>query len=257
MPCPICGGAAARWSEVGEVPILRCTLGGCGFRFFDLACWQLVCRDADYYEDWAEASLNPGAPWIRARVDIVRRFKDRGVVAELGCGIGETAIALNDAGFSVIGVEESAKAVRYLADRYPAVSWRNVNIFDFIAEQRQSFDAITMFHVLEHIPHPEKIISLSADALSQDGVVVIEVPDAGGGLARLRGRRWDYYVDRHVNYFDQRSLHRLMTSFGFRCRFLQRTYHFSFPQGALMKDLIKGALANLGLNSIIRTAWTR
>jgi SAM-dependent methyltransferase len=255
--CPICGSASKPWGDVDGVPILRCRENRCGFRFFDLAQWRPVYAGRDYYEDWTPGALNPSAPWIRARVDIVRRFKQQGSVAELGSGIGETAVALSEAGFSVVGVEGSEKATNYLAKRYPAVSWRNESIPGFLAKCGGSFDAITMFHVLEHLPQPQQVIHQVAAALRPNGVVVIEVPDAGGGLARLHGRRWDYFINHHVNYFDRRSLQQLMTSFGFHCGFVQRTYHFSFPQGNLAKDVIKGALAVCGLNSIIRTAWTR
>jgi len=257
MTCPICAGDARPWGDVNGTPILRCVRASCRFRFFDLARWQSPYSRSDYYADWTPASLKPSAPWIQARVDIVRQFKSAGLVAELGCGIGETAVALADAGFSVIGVEESAKAVDFLKRHYSSVDWRDENISRFLTETARPLDAITLFHVLEHIPHPEKLVALVDRALRPDGVVVIEVPDAGGGWARLKGRRWDYFIDHHVNYFDTKSLGRLMEGFGFRRRFLQRTYHFSFPQGDRFKDLVKGTLARLGLNSIIRTAWTR
>lgn len=257
MPCPICSGTGKVCGEVDGIPLLRCSDADCGFRFLDLATWRRRAAPSDYYDGWDQENINPAAPWIRARVEIVRRFKDRGAVAELGCGLGETAIALCDAGFSVVGVEESPKAVRYLAARYPAVAWRNENVLDFIAKRKRSFDIVTMFHVLEHIPDPKQVVALIAEALLPDGLMVIEVPDVSGGIARLHGYRWDYYVDHHVNYFDLRSLQKLMAPFGFRRCFVRRTYHFSFPQGHLAKDLVKGALAALGLNAIIRTAWTK
>jgi hypothetical protein len=37
----------------------------------------------------------------------------------------------------------------------------------------------------------------------------------------------------------------------------RRVLAFSFPQGHVLKDFAKKALAQLGLNSIIRTAWTK
>jgi hypothetical protein len=94
-------------------------------------------------------------------------------------------------------------------------------------------------------------------SLRADGVVVIEVPDVDGGLARLRGKRWEHFVNHHVNYFSVKSLQHLMQQFGYRRLYLERTYHFSHPQGHSVKDLIKGTLARVGVNSIIRTAWAK
>src|SRR5262249_36644736 len=131
------------------------------------------------------------------------------------------------------------------------------NLLRFLECNPQSFDAITMFHVLEHIPYPKDVMKLVDEALIPQGIVVIEVPDVAGGHARLRGKRWDYYINHHVNYFDLRSLQQLMTAFGFRRLLVKRTYHFAFPQGHLLKDLVKGTLAAVGLNSIIRTVWMK
>jgi SAM-dependent methyltransferase len=257
MKCPICRSDAKFWRDVGGVPILRCQSEACGFRFVDLEHWRSSYTEADYYADWTPGPINEFLPWILARVDIVRRLKNGGVVADLGCGIGETAVSLSNAGFSVIGVEESAKAISFLKGNYPSAEWVNENILDFAARNAGAFDVVTLFHVLEHIPHPENAIRLIDRSLRPDGVVVIEVPDVNGGLARLKGKGWDYFVNHHVNYFSVRSLENLMQQFGYRRLYLERTYHFSHPQGHSVKDLIKSALARVGVNSIIRTAWAK
>lgn len=255
--CPVCGRNARPWGEVDGTPVLRCTGRDCGFGFFDLERWRSPYVEKDYYSEWTPRQPNFAAPWIRARVRMMSRFKPAGVVAELGCGVGETAIALARRGFAVVAVEESAKAIDYLKVKFPVVDWRNENVLEFLRGHHSAFDSITMFHVLEHIPHPEELMRLVDNALKPDGVIAIEVPDVGGGLARLQGWKWDYFIQHHVNYFDTRSLAKLMARFGYRRRFLERTYHFSFPQGHLLKDLIKGALGRLGLNSIIRTVWSK
>ena len=46
------------------------------------------------------------------------------------------------------------------------------------------------------------MLRLVDEALRKDGFVVIEAPDASGGHARLKGLRWDYFHEGHVNYFD-------------------------------------------------------
>ena len=257
MRCPICDFAPRIWGEIEGTPVLQCKSDSCGFIFLDLTRWKPQYPETDYYEDWQPGQINPTAPWIAARVDLVRKFKRGGAVAELGCGVGETALGLAEAGFSVVGVEESPKAVNFLRDHYPIVQWVNAGITEFLSREKTLFDSITMFHVLEHIPHPESIIRLVDRALHADGVLVIEVPDVSGGFARLKGKRWEYFINHHVNYFDVRSLTNLMRLFGFRRRYVEKTYHFSYPQGHRLKDVIKGTLAKLGLNSIIRTVWTR
>jgi len=255
MECPICSGKTKFLRIVEGTPLLQCLSHDCRFVFLDLAGWKSPDIHKDYYSDWVSGRLNPAAPWIKARLNIVKSFKPTGVIADLGAGLGETAIALSQAGFSVVAIEESRKAINYLKSVYPAISWRNQNISQALEGVLHQFDAITMFHVLEHIPQPKNIIRLADNALKPGGVIVVEVPDVSGGLARLKGRRWEYFIHHHVNYFDKRSLGRLMGVFGYQCFFVQRTYHFSYPQGDVAKDFVKGTLARIGLNSIIRTVW--
>lgn len=257
MHCPICNGESAQVGRHGSVPILQCRNSDCGFRFFDLAQWTDPYRDRDYYLDW-NGALDATAPWIDARVRLVRRFMPGGTVAELGCGIGETAVAFAQAGFDVAAVDESGRAIDVLRSRYPRISWYCSRIEEFLrCAAPASFDAITMFHVLEHLPEPRTIVRLARQALRGSGILVIEVPDSRGGFARLRGPAWGYCQHHHINYFDDRSLAKLCGQAGFRLAYRQPTYHFSHPQGDLMKDAVKGALAWLGLNAIIRTVWVR
>lgn len=258
MRCLICGGAADLNRFHKSIPIFRCTDRDCGFRFFDLSKWHYPYSDVDYYDSWQANTFNVSAPWLEARVGLVKRFMSHGKVAELGCGIGETAVALHSVGYDVIGVEESKRAIDFLRQSYPEIEWSNANVLDFLAgADAMSLDAITMFHVLEHIPYPMRTIELIDRSLRPDGIVVVEVPDVGGGFARLKGARWEYYLEHHVNYFDVRSLTKLFGQFGFHLSYMEPTYHFSFPQGDVLKDTMKGMLARLGLNSIIRTVWAR
>lgn len=257
MRCPICQSEAKLFRYFKSTPILSCTNADCGFQFFDLSKWESPYSEADYYANWEPHLIAFLSPWIQARVNMVKRFKKSGKVAELGCGIGETAVALDRAGYNVVGVEDSQKAINFLRRDFPTIEWRNENILKFLEDNPRAFDVATMFHVLEHIPDPGRVVKLIDASLRDGGIIVIEVPDVSGGFARLKGERWDYYLDHHVNYFDVKSLRKLFGLFGYRLQFLEKTYHFSHPQGSFIKDFVKGSLARLGMNSIIRTVWEK
>jgi 2-polyprenyl-3-methyl-5-hydroxy-6-metoxy-1,4-benzoquinol methylase len=257
MNCPICNGPSELWCVAKSLTILQCKNDDCGFKFLDLGAWKAPYLNKDYYQDISTVEIKPAAAWITARVELIRKFKSNGDIAELGCGVGETAIALSRAGYSVVAVDESVNAIEFLHGKYRDVEWINSTIENMLEERPRYFDAVTLFHVLEHIPFPKNLIRLVERSLKPDGVIVIEVPDISGGLAKLSGKNWDYILDHHVNYFNVKSLTKLMQAFGYRPRLIDRTFHFSYPQGHAFKDLVKGALAFLGLNSIIRTAWTK
>jgi 2-polyprenyl-3-methyl-5-hydroxy-6-metoxy-1,4-benzoquinol methylase len=227
---------------------MQCTGRNCGFRFFDLSNWSSEYAQSDYYENIPLLDPVATKPWIQTRVELIKRFRDTGTVAELGCGFGETALALVNDGFDVTAVDDSVKVIDYLKEKYPNVRWRCEAIVPFLESQPKSFDIISMFHVLEHLPNPKQVIEAISSSLRTDGLFVIEVPDVGGGMARLMNLRWAYYLMHHVNYFSFKSLTALLTPFGFKNIFKQRTYHFAHPEGKIVKDAIKGAIAFAGFN---------
>ena len=115
--------------------------------------------------------------------------------------------------------------------------------------------SITLFHVLEHIPQPRRFAEVCKNALNPGGILIVEVPDVYGGLAKLRGRKWEYWLPHHVNYFGVKSLRHLFEPIGMHLIKSERLYHFGWPQGILWKDIIHGILAFIGINSIIRTCF--
>jgi len=51
-----------------------------------------------------------------------------------------------------------------------------------------SFDVLTAFHLLEHVPDPVAVVRRMLEWLAPGGLVIIEVPNAGGLGASLFGR---------------------------------------------------------------------
>jgi SAM-dependent methyltransferase len=254
--CPICSSPAVR-TQRGGFSVLQCTDRVCGHRLLDLDAWTYPYADRDYYQSIDPGEIRPDRPFIASRVRLLERFSaPPGRAAELGCGLGETAIRLAQQGFEVVGVEESLNAVSFLRQHYPLVRWECRSIVDFLS-RREPFDIMTLFHVLEHIPDAAGLMQLVHAGLRPQGIVLIEVPDVEGGLARLRGDAWEYWLDHHVHYFSRRSLLRLMGPLGFELVYARNLYHLGYPQGVWYKDLIHGVLARAGMNSIIRTLWRK
>src|SRR6185436_3792462 len=76
--------------------------------------------------------------------------------------------------------------------------------------QLGSFDVVTMFNVLEHLPDPRKVESKLFDVVSPGGYLVIETWDPQSWFARLLGSRWPTYAPPTVLYcFTRRALARL------------------------------------------------
>ena len=285
MNCPICGQtmSASLYRRRG-FSIVRCSY--CKFYAADLDEWVYPYSANDYYTDQIDAdAIQPHRPYIQHRVRQIMRFEqrvhynsprklDRAIkcmvaghrmgrplhkrrkVVDLGCGLGETAIALSNAGYQTYGVEESTNAIRFLQNTYPGVSWHRMPIELFL-EQEHEFDVITLFHVLEHIPKPHLLCKSIAQSLRPEGLLVVEVPDVSGGQARLYSWQWQHWLPHHVNYFSRNSLCRLFEPFGLNLLHVEFKYHLGFPQGILWRDLIHGALARFGMHDTISTYWQK
>lgn len=86
-----------------------------------------------------------------------------------------------------------------------------------------SFDVVTSFFALEHIPEPVKTVKKIASLLANDGVFYGIVPDTFGNVA-------DFVVIDHVNHFTDCSLYALLREAGFTGIHIDPTVH----RGALV-----------------------
>jgi len=133
---------------------------------------------------------------------------------DVGCGGGLFLGMLRERGFRVIGLDFSAEAA--------AVAWKRQNAPAVCATLEQpplragSFAAITMFHVLEHLPDPRTYLIAAHRLLREGGRLVVQVPNAASWQFRLLGSAWNGVdVPRHLFDFRDQDLEKLLESCGF------------------------------------------
>jgi SAM-dependent methyltransferase len=137
-----------------------------------------------------------------------------GRLLDVGCGKGRFLEAARAAGWDVLGIEfapASAEAAR-------AAYGVEVIVGDFLELALEGgFDAVTMWHVLEHVPDPAAAVARAADLLRPGGRIVISVPNLASLQARFGGERW-FHLDlpRHLFHFSPRSLSALVERAGLR-----------------------------------------
>ena len=97
------------------------------------------------------------------------------ILLDVGTGIGQFLHHARPHFTDVQGTEVSASAVRVAQEKYGLkVHQGRVEEMGFPPE---SFNNITLFHVLEHVPDPADMVACCRNLLRADGVLAIAVPN--------------------------------------------------------------------------------
>ena len=138
----------------------------------------------------------------------------RGRLLDLGCGTGAFAVAMKQRGWEV-AVTEINDAV---LDRLRATGIEAKRPDEAMRDGFAApFDAITCWHVLEHVEHPVELAKWARRHLTPDGVFQVTVPNLGSWQAHLFGANW-MHLDppRHRHHFTPGTLARLLIDAGFQ-----------------------------------------
>lgn len=153
---------------------------------------------------------------LRRRCGLVLRHVRAGRLLDVGCATGDFLAEMRrQPGWSVVGAEPSAAAGRYAAAQSGAPIIRSLlNDAPFATA---SFDAITMWDVLEHVYRPREVIAEAARILRPGGVLVVNHPNTESLDRSLFGPIWvGYDLPRHTYLYPSVLLARLMVEYGLR-----------------------------------------
>jgi 2-polyprenyl-3-methyl-5-hydroxy-6-metoxy-1,4-benzoquinol methylase len=127
--------------------------------------------------------------------------KNKGKLLDIGAGTGDFLNVAKTDGWEIIGIEPSEKA------RSIAVKKGVSFVDDTIFLENSSFDVITMWHVLEHVPNLEDQIKELKRLLKPNGTILIAVPNFNSFDAKHYGTFWAAYdVPRHLWHFSKTAI---------------------------------------------------
>jgi SAM-dependent methyltransferase len=106
-------------------------------------------------------------------------------VLDVGCGAGDNARLLKEAGCRVWGITLSEKEVEVAAQYMENVLVDDVETAD-LDFPRDFFDILLFSHVLEHMIRPENVLNRLAPHLKQDGLALVAVPNMAYYKHRFR-----------------------------------------------------------------------
>lgn len=159
------------------------------------------------------AYIHPG--W-RGGVDasvFYLRAKPGGRLLEIGCGSGATLQSMQQKDWQVTGLDFDENAVSNARSKGLDVRHGQLSEQGFADE---SFDAVVMSHVIEHVPAPDQLLAECHRILKRDGGLVVITPNADSLLHRRYARHWrGLEPPRHLQIFTLKSLASMAGSTGY------------------------------------------
>lgn len=138
-----------------------------------------------------------------------------GKLLDVGCGDGQFLSEMQTLGWNVDGIDFDAAGIRAAKSRY-GLTLRHGDLrqADLAGE---SFDAITMSHVIEHLVDPVGMLVEIRRVLKSGGCIVVTTPNVGSLGHRKFGAHW-FGLDapRHLNLFSTGSLSEIAQRAGFK-----------------------------------------
>ena len=186
----------------------------------------------DKYDSWLGQEAERDALWQR-RLKKLLPYKSEGSLLDIGAGIGQFLHHAKPFFTRVTGTEISESAVKIAKEKYGIDL--HVGQVEELDLPPASFNNITLFHVLEHVPDPMRLMARCRELLSPRGVIVIAVPNdvlAWTSAIKKLGSRLGLKVfqkfspelgiaragesrEIHLSHFTSKVLSRLVESAGF------------------------------------------
>ena len=135
-----------------------------------------------------------------------------GKLLDIGCGVGDFLHVAENKGWQCTGIEPSEEAREIARQRI-----KGDLLYSEDLEQLpdQSFDLITMWHVLEHVDDLKWQVAQLQRLIKPNGRIVIAVPNYRSYDGRFYNAYWAAYdVPRHLNHFNRTILTKMFKTSG-------------------------------------------
>lgn len=219
--CPTCGSEHEKLElEKDHMRIVRCT--GCDLVYvsptFDEAHYRAVYASAEYQEIVRDLGARSheyrvarfGAERVALMTRHVRGTRPRYV--DVGCSTGFVVEAARDAGWDAVGIDLNPSAIEF--GRARGLDLRIAALED-AGLAAESFDAVSLFDVLEHLLDPVRTLRASIRLLKAGGIIFLYVPNYDSASRLLMGSAAHFiWPTHHLNYYTPVTIRDLLAREG-------------------------------------------
>lgn len=190
---------------------------------------------------------------LKHKYKIATNGKSAGKLLDIGCGVGDFIHTAEEQGWQCTGVEPSQDAKAIAKKRIKAEILLSEDLEQITND---TFDVITMWHVLEHVDDLKWQVTQLQRLIKKGGRIVIALPNYKSYDATFYKEKWAAYdVPRHLNHFNKETLVKIFKTKdlnlvktdklkwdAYYISFMSEQYkHHTLP---LIKGAIRGLISN-------------
>lgn len=180
--------------------------------------------------------------------------KSQGNLLDIGCGTGAFLNEMSSGGWKITGLEPDETARKNAQQLFGIEPQSPEKLFSL---EKETYDAITMWHVLEHVHQLQEYILQIKTLLTQNGRAFIALPNYTSYDAQNYKECWAAYdVPRHLYHFSPESMEMLVKKHGMEVKKIKPMWYDSFyvsmlsekyrnGKGNILSAFFTGLLSNL------------
>lgn len=146
---------------------------------------------------------------IKRKYNLVTEYCPKGSILDIGCGTGELLSFFNNKKWNTIGIEPNNSAKKFAKNNHGIKVFDEVKLDSLLPN---SFDIISMWHVLEHVPDLHNRLSQISRLLKKGGAIFIALPNLSSPDSLKYKEYWSALdVPRHLYHFTQETFKQLIS----------------------------------------------
>lgn len=189
------------------------------------------------------------------KLKLIKKSVSGKKLLDYGAGTGYFLQHMTKHGFAASGVEIDPEARTFIKDKFDLiVNEPSVMLNDTRAKV---YDAITMWHVLEHVEKPHELLTKMHHLLNDDGRIFIAVPNHISRDGQTYKGYWAAYdVPRHLWHFEPETMALMAKKNGFAVEKYERLPFDPFYNSLLSEKYKSSALALVkgGISGLLSAA---
>ena len=176
---------------------------------------------------------------LNQKLNLVNSFKTESKsILDIGCGTGHFLEICKNNNWKVTGIEPNESA-REIANSL--INNKVLDAGELKKLPKSSFDVITLWHVLEHLPNLQEQLKLINTLLKPNGILVVAVPNYNSFDAKHYKSNWAALdVPRHLWHFNKNSIYKLGKNYGFRLKQTKPMWFDAFYVSLLSEQIKSG-----------------